>query len=172
MCCIVTKRADSLADTDVAIQTARIPLISWSDYQLIKHHGSDGHLSVFAGRAFLLHCHQVAEVLYFFQKSYHCHVTNWLLLFVQVLADLGMVPANAVPSILQQPTFTTVMLDGKVIGYIRTVNAPAIVSRLRDIKAARLGAEEMTPVGVKTIQLAVSLFTFMQDVSLYVLELL
>ena len=67
-----------------------------------------------------------------------------------------MVPANAVPSVLQQPTFTTVMLDGKVIGYIRTVNAPAIVSRLRDIKAAKLGAEEMTPVGVKTIQLAVS----------------
>lgn len=92
MCRIITKRADSLEDTDMAIQT--------------------------------------------------------------VLADLGMVPANAVPSVLQQPTFTAVMLDGKVIGYIRTFNAPAIVSRLRDIKAAKLGAEEMTPVGVKTIQLA------------------
>ena len=54
------------------------------------------------------------------------------------------------------PTYITVMLDGKLIGHVRSLTAPALVSRLRDIKAAKLAEEESPPVGASTIMLDVS----------------
>ena len=54
------------------------------------------------------------------------------------------------------PTYLTVMLDGKLIGHVRSLSAPALVSRLRDIKAAKLAEEESSPVGATTIMLDVS----------------
>lgn len=55
------------------------------------------------------------------------------------------------------PTYITVMLDGKLVGHVRSLQAPAMVSRLRDIKAAKLAEEESLPDGAHTIMLDVSL---------------
>ena len=54
------------------------------------------------------------------------------------------------------PTYITVMLDGKLVGHVRSLNAPALVSRLRNIKAAKLAEEEALPAGAHTIILDVS----------------
>ena len=54
------------------------------------------------------------------------------------------------------PTYITVMLDGKLVGHVRSLHAPALVARLRDIKAAKLAEEELLPDGAHTIMLDVS----------------
>lgn len=74
----------------------------------------------------------------------------------QVLAGLGMTtiaPATTPP---RPPTYITVMLDGKLVGHVRSLNAPALVSHLRDIKAAKLAEEESLPAGAHTIMLDVN----------------
>ncbi len=75
---------------------------------------------------------------------------------IQVLAGLGMTPIAPAMTPPRPPTYLTVMLDGKLIGHVRTLSAPALVSRLRDIKAAKLAEEESSPVGATTIMLDVS----------------
>jgi type IV secretory pathway TrbF-like protein len=75
---------------------------------------------------------------------------------IQVLAGLGMTPIAPAMTPPRPPTYLTVMLDGKLIGHVRSLSAPALVSRLRDIKAAKLAEEESTPVGATTIMLDVS----------------
>lgn len=54
------------------------------------------------------------------------------------------------------PTYIAVMLDGKLVGHVRSLQAPALVARLRDIKAAKLAEEESLPEGAHTIMLDVS----------------
>ena len=54
------------------------------------------------------------------------------------------------------PTYIAVMLDGKLVGHVRSLQAPALVARLRDIKAAKLAEEEGLPQGAHTIMLDVS----------------
>ncbi|KAL0055264.1 hypothetical protein WJX82_009622 [Trebouxia sp. C0006] len=70
-----------------------------------------------------------------------------------VLAGLGMTPIAPAMTPPRPPTYLTVMLDGKLIGHVRSLSAPALVSRLRDIKAAKLAEEESSPVGATTIML-------------------
>lgn len=61
-----------------------------------------------------------------------------------VLAGLGMAPSTAATPI--PSNHLTVMLDGRVIGSIKANLAPAMVSHLRAIKAAKLALEEaLTP---------------------------
>lgn len=73
-----------------------------------------------------------------------------------MLAGLGMTPIAPAMTPPRPPTYLTVMLDGKLIGHVRSLSAPALVSRLRDIKAAKLAEEESSPVGATTIMLDVS----------------
>lgn len=75
---------------------------------------------------------------------------------LQVLAGLGMTPIAPAMTPPQPPTYITVMLDGKLVGHVRSINAPALVTRLRDIKAAKLAEEESLPAGASTIMLDVS----------------
>jgi hypothetical protein len=75
---------------------------------------------------------------------------------IQVLAGLGMTPIAPAMTPPRPPTYLPVMLDGKLIGHVRSLSAPALVSRLRDIKAAKLAEEESSPVGATTIMLDVS----------------
>ena len=76
---------------------------------------------------------------------------------LQVLAGLGMTPIAPAMTPPRPPTYITVMLDGKLVGHVRSLQAPAMVSRLRDIKAAKLAEEESLPDGAHTIMLDVSL---------------
>ena len=76
--------------------------------------------------------------------------------FLQVLAGLGMTPMAPAMTPPRPPTYITVMLDGKLVGHVRSLTAPALVSRLRDIKAAKLAEEESLPAGATTIMLDVS----------------
>ena len=80
--------------------------------------------------------------------------------YLQVLAGLGMTPIAPAMTPPRPPTYITVMLDGKLVGHVRSLQAPAMVSRLRDIKAAKLAEEESLPDGAHTIMLDVSLFLF------------
>ena len=66
-----------------------------------------------------------------------------------------MTPIAPAMTPLRPPTYITVMLDGKLIGHMRSLNAPALVARLRDIKAAKLAEEESLPEGAHTIMLDV-----------------
>lgn len=68
------------------------------------------------------------------------------------------------------PTYITVMLDGKLIGHVRSLAAPALVSRLRDIKAAKLAEEESPPVGASTIMLDVSHTFFIETKDIWELD--
>ena len=54
------------------------------------------------------------------------------------------------------PTDIAVLRDGKLVGHVRSLQAPALVARLRDIKAAKLAEEESLPEGAHTIMLDVS----------------
>ena len=74
----------------------------------------------------------------------------------QVLAGLGMTPVAPAMTPPRPPTYLTVMLDGKVVGHVRSIAAPALVTRMRHIKAAKLAEEESSPVGATTIMLDVS----------------
>ena len=63
-----------------------------------------------------------------------------------VLSGLGVAPCGAATPI--PPNHVVVMLDGSVLGSIKANLAPAMVSHLRAIKAAKLAAEEgITPEG-------------------------
>ena len=55
---------------------------------------------------------------------------------LQVLASLGMTPISPALTPPPPPAYLPVMLDGKVVGHIRSSSAATIVSRLRAIKAA------------------------------------
>lgn len=75
-----------------------------------------------------------------------------------------MIPIAPAMTPPRPPTYITVMLDGKLVGHVRSLQAPAMVSRLRDIKAAKLAEEESLPDGAHTIMLDVgldSLFPFL-----------
>lgn len=77
-------------------------------------------------------------------------------LCVQVLAGLGMTPIAPAMTPPRPPTYIAIMLDGKLVGHVRSLQAPALVARLRDIKAAKLAEEESLPEGAHTIVLDVS----------------
>lgn len=65
-----------------------------------------------------------------------------------VLAGLGMAPAAPALPAPPPPGHLTVMLDGRVVGSIKASLAPAMVSHLRGVKAAKLAAEQdLTPDG-------------------------
>ena len=74
----------------------------------------------------------------------------------QVLHDLGMTPTQALMRIPLPPKYLPVMLDGVVLGYLPSVTIPAVVTRLRNIKAAKLAEEETGPPDAKTMRLTVS----------------
>lgn len=61
------------------------------------------------------------------------------------------VPALAMPPV---PLYCVIMLDGRILGYVRADRAPNIVARLRSIKAAALSRLQPLPAGAKvsTIQ--------------------
>ena len=82
----------------------------------------------------------------------HASLPAWL----QVLAGLGMTPIAPAMTPPRPPTYIAVMLDGKLVGHVRSLQAPALVARLRDIKAAKLAEEESLPEGAHTIMLDVS----------------
>lgn len=68
-----------------------------------------------------------------------------------------MTPVAATNKVPQPPKYLPVMLDGLVLGYLPSLSIPAVVVRLRSIKAAKLAQEETAPAGAKTIRLNVSL---------------
>lgn len=74
----------------------------------------------------------------------------------QVLHDLGMTPTQALMRIPLPPKYLPVMLDGVVLGYLPSVTIPAVVTRLRNIKAAKLAEEETGPPNASTMRLTVS----------------
>lgn len=93
-----------------------------------------------------------------FCGCYRCeNVTKLAVDYLQVLAGLGMTPIAPAMTPPRPPTYITVMLDGKLVGHVRSLQAPVLVSRLRDIKAAKLAEEESLPDGAHTIMLDVSL---------------
>eukprot|EP00798_Chlamydomonas_sp_ICE-L_P010691 gene10691-12383_t len=59
----------------------------------------------------------------------------------QVLANLGMVPSAPALTPPPAPLYLTVTLDGRVVGWITSKKAWAMVERLHDIKAAVLQLE-------------------------------
>lgn len=75
---------------------------------------------------------------------------------MQVLQDIGMTPTAALMRIPLPPKYLPVMLDGVVLGYLPSVTIPAVVTRLRDIKAARLAEEQPAPPDAETMRLTVS----------------
>ncbi|GLI65505.1 hypothetical protein VaNZ11_009054, partial [Volvox africanus] len=75
---------------------------------------------------------------------------------LQVLTALGMVPAVPALTPHPPPEYLSIMLDGRVVGHVRNgATAGAMVSRLREIKALVLQAEEE---GTPPAQLGLSKF--------------
>ena len=61
---------------------------------------------------------------------------------MQVMADMGMIPAEPALVHPSPPSHLAVQLDGRVVGYVAAVLAPMIVQRLHSIKAAALALQE------------------------------
>lgn len=75
---------------------------------------------------------------------------------MQVLCDLGMTPTQVLLHLPLAPKYLPVMLDGLVLGYLPSITIPAVVTRLRNIKAAKLAEEETGPPDATTMSLTVS----------------
>lgn len=77
---------------------------------------------------------------------------------LQVLTGLGMTPAVPALAVPPVPVYCVVMLDGRVLGHVRTDRAPSIVARLRAIKAAALALLQprQHPADAKVTELQVS----------------
>lgn len=65
--------------------------------------------------------------------------------FETFLASLGVLPAATALTPPPIPDYLPVALDGKVVGFIKAALAPAVVRRLRQIKAAALAEEDDAP---------------------------
>ena len=61
---------------------------------------------------------------------------------MQVMADMGMIPAEPALVHSSPPSHLAVQLDGRVIGHIAAKLAPLIVQRLHSIKAGTLALQE------------------------------
>ncbi len=68
---------------------------------------------------------------------------------MQVMVSLGMMPAVPALVLPPFPMYVAVMLDGRVIGHVRSDRAPRIVARLRAIKAAALSRLQRLPPDAK-----------------------
>lgn len=60
----------------------------------------------------------------------------------QLLAELGMMPAAPFTTPPHVPSYLSVQLDGRVVGYVQSGLAPSLVARLRDVKVATLAVGE------------------------------
>ena len=61
---------------------------------------------------------------------------------LQVMADMGMIPAEPALVPPAPPSHLAVQLDGRVIGHINARLAPPVVHRLHSIKASALALQE------------------------------
>jgi hypothetical protein len=57
-----------------------------------------------------------------------------------VLVQLGMIPAIPALARVAPPTHLTVLLDGRVVGYMETSAIPAAVAHIRHLKVAKVPA--------------------------------
>lgn len=57
-----------------------------------------------------------------------------------VLVQLGMIPAIPALARVAPPTHLTVLLDGRVVGYMETSTIPAAVAHIRHLKVAKVPA--------------------------------
>ncbi|KAK9824626.1 hypothetical protein WJX72_011831 [[Myrmecia] bisecta] len=72
---------------------------------------------------------------------------------IMVLAAAGMTPSSPALVPPPPPVYLTVMLDGRVVGWVRSAGAPLLVNRLRAMKSAKLALEQAPPPDASVITL-------------------